>query len=149
MTELYNQIKQDIRTATLSKDTVRKNTLQMLLADIDNQNIIHKKEITDDVILSVISKAVKNREASIAQFEQANRHDLAEKEKIEHSLLKKYLPTELSEDETRAIIDSIITENQIDMSDRSAIGKIMKQLGTVSGVNKGLASKIIQQKIGK
>lgn len=149
MTELYNQIKQDIRTATLSKDTVRKNTLQMLLADIDNQNIIHKKEITDDVILSVISKAVKNREASIAQFEQANRHDLAEKEKIEHSLLKKYLPTELTEDETRAIIDSIITENQIDMSDRSAIGKIMKQLGTVSGVNKGLASKIIQQKIGK
>lgn len=149
MTELYNQIKQDIRTATLSKDTVRKNTLQMLLADIDNQNIIHKKEITDDVILSVISKAVKNRESSIAQFEQANRHDLAEKEKIEHSLLKKYLPTELSEDETRALIDRIITENQIDMSDRSAIGKIMKQLGTVSGVNKGLASKIIQQKIGK
>lgn len=149
MTELYNQIKQDIRTATLSKDTVRKNTLQMLLADIDNQNIIHKKEITDDVILSVISKAVKNREASIAQFEQANRQDLAEKEKIEHSLLKKYLPTELSEDETRALIDRVITENQIDMSDRSAIGKIMKQLGTVSGVNKGLASKIIQQKIGK
>jgi uncharacterized protein YqeY len=119
----------------------------MLLADIDNQNIIHKKEITDEVILSVISKAVKTREASIAQFEQANRMDLVEKEKTEHALLKQYLPTELTEEETLACINKIIADCQIDMSDRSAIGKIMKQLGQIPGINKGLASKLIQKKM--
>lgn len=149
MTELYTKIKQDIRTATLNKDTIRKNTLQLLLADIDNQNIIHKKIITDEVILSVISKAVKTREASITMFRQANRLDLVEKEEYEQSLLKAYLPTELSESETLEHINRIITENQIDMSDRSAIGKIMKHLGQVSGVNKGLASKLIQSMLVK
>ena len=103
----YEQIATDIKSAMKTGDSVRRDCLRSLMSEIKNQTVNAGKELTEDVVVRCVQKAVKQHEDSIAQFKSANRTDLVEKETAELKVLKGYLPKMLSEDETKALIDNV------------------------------------------
>ena len=140
---LKEKIMQDMKEAMKAKDTAKVSTLRLLISEIKNKEIDKRGELTDDEILAVIQKAVKQRKESIEQYEKAGRNDLVEKEKKELEILEAYLPQPLSEGELEAIIDEAIKEAQA--TSVKDMGKVMKiVMPKVRGRADG---KIVNQKV--
>ncbi|TRZ77828.1 GatB/YqeY domain-containing protein [bacterium] len=143
---ILEQIKQDLISAMKSKDTEKVATLRMLQAAIKNKEIdMNRQEMSEEVILEVISKQAKQRKEAIAEYEKGGRTELAEKEKQELDILEKYLPAQISDDEIITVVKTIIADLHAEKSD---FGKVMgmaaKQLkgkadgGRIRGIVEGL-----------
>lgn len=122
-TALKDRLSEDMKTAMRAKDSARLGAIRFLLAAIKQREVDERISADDAVVLAVIEKMAKQRRDSIAQFEQAGRHDLADKEKAELALLQTYLPQPLSEDELLAAIRAAIAE--AGGSGPQAMGKVM------------------------
>lgn len=134
----YEQITTDIKSAMKTGDTVRRDCLRSLMSEIKNQTVNAGKELTEDVVVRCVQKAVKQHDDSIAQFKEAGRTDLLEKEEKELAVLKTYLPKMLSEDETKVLIDNVL---QTVEAIKKNMGFIMKQLP--SEVDRKVAAKYL------
>ena len=134
----YEQITTDIKSAMKTGDTVRRDCLRSLMSEIKNQTVNAGKELTEDVVVRCVQKAVKQHDDSIAQFKEAGRTDLLEKEERELAVLKTYLPKMLSEDETKVLIDNVL---QTVEATKKNMGFIMKQLP--SEVDRKVAAKYL------
>ncbi len=122
---LTDQITADLKQAMLAKDAVRLGTLRMLKSAIEYHKIASKQEqLTDADIVAVIKKQIKQRQDSIEGFEKGGRADLAEKEKAELTILKSYLPAELSPAQIEDIVKATITE--LGAASKADMGKVMK-----------------------
>ena len=90
---------------------------------------------------------VKQRNDSIDMFEKAGRTELAEKEKLEITIINEFLPKQLSEEETAAICDKAISATEA--SNLKEIGKVIKYLkdNSSSSLDMSLASKLIKEKL--
>ena len=108
------------------------------MSEIKNQTVNAGKELTEDVVVRCVQKAVKQHDDSIAQFKEAGRTDLLEKEEKELAVLKTYLPKMLSEDETKVLIDNVL--QTVDAIKKN-MGFIMKQLP--SEVDRKVAAKYL------
>ena len=130
---LKAQIIEDLASAMKSSAELQKEVLRMLKAEIMKEEVAGeaKRELENSEIVKIIKRMVKQRRDSIQQFESGGRSELAAKEKEEISILEKYLPAQLSEDEIAAIVARKKEELQI--SDKSKmgmlIGAIMKEAG--------------------
>ena len=122
-TALKDRVSEDMKAAMRAKDSARLGAIRFLLAAIKQREVDERISADDAVVLAVIEKMAKQRRDSIAQFEQAGRHDLADKEKAELALLQTYLPQPLSEDELLAAIRAAIAE--AGGSGPQAMGKVM------------------------
>lgn len=122
------KISTDLKTAMKAGDTLRRDTLRLIDSAIKNTEIEKQKRetgLSDEEVLEVISKAVKQRLDSIRQFEEGGRTDLAEKEKVELEILLPYLPEQLSEDEMKKIIaEVVVSTGATTVAD---LGKVMGQ----------------------
>lgn len=124
---LYQVISNDMKEAMKNHDKETLGTIRMLKNAIDLDRINNKlEEITDDLVIGVVSKQIKTLEATIIEFEKGNRNDLIENAKREINLLKKYLPEQLSEEDVIKIVDDIILE--VKPSGIKDMGKIMKEV---------------------
>lgn len=124
---LYQVISNDMKEAMKNHDKETLGTIRMLKSAIDLDRINNKlEEITDDLVIGVVSKQIKTLEATIIEFEKGNRNDLIENAKREINLLKKYLPEQLSEEDVIKIVDDIILE--VKPSGIKDMGKIMKEV---------------------
>src|ERR671912_954098 len=94
--------------ATLAEKE-RLSVLRMLQSAMKNEQINSGHELSDEEAMTVIRKAVKQRQDSIEQYSNAGRTELADKERSEMEILKTYLPAELSEDELESALREIIT----------------------------------------
>ena len=146
--DFVKKLDAEIIEAMKEKNTIKLNTLRGVKAAMKQQNIDHKKEINDELLIDVVSKEIKTRNESIKEFEKGNRTDLIDKTNEEISFLNNYLPEQLSDDELNSIIDKVFAEvNPTGMSD---MGKVM---GKVTPLVKGKAdmgkvSSIIKSKLG-
>ena len=122
-TALKDRLSEDMKAAMRAKDSARLGAIRFLLAAIKQREVDERISADDAVVLAVIEKMAKQRRDSIAQFEQAGRHDLADKEKAELALLQTHLPQPLSEDELLAAIRAAIAE--AGGSGPQAMGKVM------------------------
>ena len=142
---LKEKIIADLKDAMRSGDTVKRDTLRFLDSAIKNAEIEKKKReegLSEEEILEVIGRSVKQRNDSIRQYTDGGRPELAEKEKIELEILKAYLPEQMSEDEIRKIVKEIISAaGAVSVSD---MGKIM---GQAMGKMKGKADGNVVRKI--
>ncbi len=125
---LKEQITSDLKTAMKAGDAIRRDTLRLIDSAIKNVEIEKNKRevgLTEEEILEVIARAVKQRQDSIRQFEAGGRPDLAEKEKIELEIILPYLPAQLSQQEIEKVVTEILaTSENPTLAD---LGKIMGQ----------------------
>src|SRR5579859_4000977 len=105
---LKDQINDDMKTAMRAKETERLGTIRLLLAGIKQREVDDRVTLDDAGITAVIDKMIKQRKDSISQFEAANRHDLADKEKAELAVLAAYMPEQLSADAIAAEVQAAV-----------------------------------------
>ncbi len=145
---MLENITKDIVDAMKSKDTLKLQTLRMLKAAIDLERINKKVEkVEDDDIVSIISKQIKTRKESIAEFLKGNRQDLVDKTNAEIEILSKYMPEMLSEDEITTIVEEIIKE--VSATSIKDMGRVMKEASSkLKGkADMSIVSKIIKDKL--
>lgn len=106
---LQESIKASLKEAMLAKDTTRTMVVRGLMSAFTNELVAigrtPQSELSDDEVLTVIRRAVKQRKDAIEQFSNAGRQDLADSEKAELEILEKYLPQMMSKDEIRTHVD--------------------------------------------
>ena len=124
--QMYETLMGDMKSAMKAHDMGAVNTLRGVLAKVKDVTVNAGKEMTDDAVLQVLAKGVKQREESIAQFEAAGRAELAEGERKEMELLKKYLPAQLSEAEVTAIVKESIAA--VGATSKKDMGRVMKDV---------------------
>ena len=152
MTSLKDQLKQDLTQSLKDQDAVKSSTLRMALTAITNEEVSGKeaKVLTDTEVLSVLTKEAKKRKESVEAFNQANRKDLADKEAQELTVLEKYLPSALTEDELNKIIDEAIAEAKASGAEgMKAMGVVMKivQPKTVGRTDGALLAAKVKEKL--
>ena len=125
---LKSRITDDMKAALRAKETARLSTIRLLMAAIKQREVDERKEMTDADVLAIIDKMVKQRKDSIAQFDAANRKDLADAERAEIAVLQNYLPAQLADSEIDAAIAAAI--GQVRVAGPAAIGKVMALLKT-------------------
>eukprot|EP00835_Amoeboradix_gromovi_P006569 NODE_800_length_4111_cov_0.200598.p3 type:complete len:141 gc:universal NODE_800_length_4111_cov_0.200598:1205-1627(+) len=102
---MRKQIQAAFKLAFKSKDKVRLNTIKSINAKV--QLLDKSKKLTDDEIVNVISKLIKEREDSIKQYTKANRMDLTEPELREKHILLEFMPTQLTKMEIESILEKM------------------------------------------
>ena len=105
---IREQILADIKDAMKSKDEFKRDTLRTLNAALKQVEVDQRIEMTDDVVLPLLQKEIKKRADSVELYLKGAREDLAKKEQNEIELIKAYLPAQLSDDELKEKIKSII-----------------------------------------
>ena len=89
---MYDTIKNEIISALKEKNTLKVQTLREIKGSVDLEHINKKVDITDELVIDILSRGIKTRKESIQEFEKGNRLDLIDKTNKEIELLKKYLP---------------------------------------------------------
>ncbi len=122
MSELKARLQADLNTARKARDKNRLLVLSMTISELKNKEIDLGREISDEDVMQVVTKAIKQRRDASEQMAAGGRQDLADKETTEAEVLQGYLPEGLSEDEVRAMVREIVAGGATDM------GKVMGQL---------------------
>ena len=120
---LLTTLNDDIKTAMKSKDKETLSVLRMLKAAIQNEQIKVNRDLDGEEELTVLSREMKQRRDSLSEFEKAGRDDLADKVKIEITIVEKYMPQQLSEEEIRQIVKTAI--DQTGATSPKEFGKVM------------------------
>jgi len=139
---LKEQIETDTKTAMKARDKDTVSALRMVTSAVKNKMIeVRPNELTDDDVIGVLKKLSKQRKDSIEQFQKAGRDDLVEQEQKELSVLEKYLPEQMGEDQITEIVSATIAE--LGASSMKDMGKVM---GAVTGKTQGAAdNKLVSQ----
>jgi len=125
MGKLTEQIRADMTESMKARTAERTSTLRMLQSSIKNEQINLGHELSDEEVLAILRKAVKQRLDSIDQFTKGNRPELAAKEQSELEMLKTYLPPELSDAELETGLREIVTSTGA--QSKKDLGKVMKE----------------------
>ena len=125
-TDLEKRVTEDIKQAMKSGDTVKRDTLRMLVASVKNAWMAKQSDLTEADVLGVVSKEVKRRLESIDAFKKGNRADLVSKEEAEMAILQAYLPKQMSHDEVVAAVKEVI--GAVGAKGPGDKGKVMQQL---------------------
>lgn len=141
MSALVAQIKEQQKDAMRAKDKARLGTLRLILAEVKQREVDTRTEVTDDDMIAILTKMVKQRKDSVNQYQSANRQDLADVELAEITVIEQFLPQALSEDEVNALIEQAITESgAASMQDMGKVMGLLKpkiqgraDMGVVSG----------------
>lgn len=131
---LIDQIQIDLKNAQLSRDEVKVSTLRLLLSEIKNGEIAKGQPLSDEDIISIISREVKKRKEAAAGFRAGGREESALKEEAESKVLESYLPAQISNEELTKIISETI--NEMGASGVTDMGKV---IGVVMSKVKGKA----------
>lgn len=144
---LESKIQSDTLIAMKNSDKFKVSVLRMLKSAIQAEKINAKNELTDENIIAIIKKQVKQRTDSILEYEKYNRPDMVATLKQEIKILEEYLPKQLSEEETKEAVKKIMS-NYPDATIKD-MGKIMKEasssLGSVADMSE--VSKLIRNSL--
>ncbi len=120
---LKAQISDDMKAAMRAKDSARLSALRLLLAAIKQREVDERIELDDAAVVAVVDKMLKQRRDSVAQYEAAQRFDLASAERFEMDVLMAYKPAGLSPEQIAAIIDAAVAATGA--STPADMGKLM------------------------
>lgn len=145
---LSERINNDLKEAMKSKDSFRLSVIRMVKGAMQLAKSNPREELTDDDVITVISKQIKMRNDSIKEFEAAGRSDLVEQNKKEIEILNTYMPKQLSEEELTEIIDKVFEE--VKPTSQKDMGLIMKNISPlVKGkADMSLVNKLVKERLG-
>ena len=147
MSELKQQITNEMKAAMRAKEKARLGTIRMILAELKRIEVDERIELDDTRVLAVLDKMSKQRRDSISQFEEAARMDLADAERRELEVIKTFLPQPLSEEEIADLIKQ--AAEQSGAQSMQDMGKIMGILKPqVQGrADMGIISKLVKAQL--
>jgi uncharacterized protein YqeY len=123
---LKARILEDVKTAMRARQREQLAALRLVTAAIKQKEVDERIDLSDEQVLAVLDKMVKQRRESLEQYENAGREDLAATERFELDLILAYLPEPLGEDELAALIQSTMTE--VGASSIRDMGPVMNAL---------------------
>jgi uncharacterized protein YqeY len=123
---LKEQLQSDLTVAMKARDELRAATLRMALTAVTNEEVAGKKArvLSDDEVLTVLTREAKKRREAAEAFDQAGRSELADRERAEGEVLAGYLPAQLGDDELAELVRAAIAETGAD--NPKAMGQVMK-----------------------
>ena len=133
---LKETLKSDLTEAIRSSDKVVSGTIRMVLTAITNEEVSGKEArvLTEDEIITVLSREAKKRREAAEEFAKANRPDKSAEEKAEGEVIARYLPAQLSEDDVKKMIASAIAS-----TGAAGPGDMGKVMGAIKGQIAGKA----------
>jgi len=131
---LSQRIESVMRDAMRARDERRTQTLRMAMAAAHNQRIARGRELTDEEVVDVVVRQVKQRRESIELYRAGGREDRAAEEEAEAAILAEFLPQQLSEDEVESLVRAAVAE-----TGASGPGDLGRVMGRVSPQTKGRA----------
>jgi hypothetical protein len=123
MNTLKDRITEDMKAAMRARDSERLTTIRMLLAACKQREVDERIELTDNDVIGLVDKLIKQRKDSITAFTQGGRTDLADKESAEVRVLEAYLPQRLGADEIAAAVAAIVAS--LGASGPGDMGRVM------------------------
>ena len=150
---MQEQFSEALKAAVKNQDKVRISTLRLITAAIKDRDIAartadNRDGVSDDEILEILAKMVKQRQESAATYEQAGRLELAEQERSEIIVIEEFMPRQLDEEEMAAAVTAVI---------EAQAASSLKDMGNVMGALKsqyagqmdfGKAGALVKQKLG-
>lgn len=141
---LKERIRADLNEARRAKDKLRTTVLTTVLSEIRNKEIELGEEATDEDVIGVVAKAIKQRNEAAEQMRDAGREELAEKEEREAQILDGYTPESMSEDEVRALVAELIASGADSIG--AVMGALMPRIkGRFDGKE---ANRIVREELG-
>ena len=123
---LKAQLTDDMKAAMKSGDKERLGVIRLINAAIKQKEVDERVEMTNELVLAVLEKMLKQRKDSITQYEAAGRDDLAAVEKMESGIIQTYLPQPLSQAEIEALVAQAIADTGAEGP--QAMGKVIAAL---------------------
>ncbi len=122
--ELKQTLLSDLKGAMKSKDSLKVDTLRLIVSEIKNREIDLREELGDEAIIALLTTQIKKRKEAAGMFEKGGRTDLKEKEEKEGAIIQVYLPEQVGEEELKQRIQAVIVET--DAQGPKDMGKVMK-----------------------
>ncbi|MFD2176399.1 GatB/YqeY domain-containing protein [Veronia pacifica] len=146
--ELIERLKDEQKAAMKAKDKPRLGTIRLVMAAIKQQEVDGQKTLNEDEILAVLTKMVKQRRDSVAQYQSAGRDDLADVETAEIAVLEEFMPQPLSEEEITALVkEAVASSGAASMQDMGKVMAILKP--QVQGrADMGKISQLVKANLG-
>jgi len=142
---IIETISDDLNKALKVRDKPKLSILRLVKAAVKNREIEKKTPLDDNEVKAILKTFVNRGKDSIDQFSKAGRTELVEKEKLELAIVQHYLPRQLSDEETRAMI--LDTVQELGVAGPKDMGKVMKAvMGKAKGLVDGkLANKLLKE----
>ncbi|WP_345969718.1 GatB/YqeY domain-containing protein [Sulfurimonas sp. HSL1-6] len=121
--ELKDQIRNDIKEAMKAKEVQRRDALRLLSSAMKQIEVDERKELSDDDVIAIIQKQIKQRNDAAAQYKDAGRDELYDKEMAEIAVFETYLPAQLDDAELESAVKAIIEKTGA--STMKDMGKVM------------------------
>ena len=140
-------IQEAVKSAMRNRDKEIVTTLRMAISELKKEEIDNKVTLDDPFVISILQRMIKQRKDAASQFQDANRPELAEKERNEITMLSEFLPEQLSEDDLLQIVkEEIISSEASSMQD---IGKVMGSLKPklLGQANMSTVSKLVKDQL--
>ena len=129
---LSDRLAKDFKKYLIEKVTIPKNTVQLLRADILNKSKELQRELSEEEMLEIVAKQIKQKRSALEEFEKCNRRDLVDKTYMEISILNQYMPEPLTLEELEVIIKE--TASEINATSKKDMGRLMKEIKEQVGV---------------
>jgi len=150
---MRDTLNEALKEAMRAKDQRAISTLRLILAALKDRDIASRGKsadgrIADDEILQMLQSMVKQREDSIAMYEQGGRLELAEQEQAEIDVIRRFLPKQMNQDEMQAAVDETVAD--LGAGSLKEMGKVMAELrGRYAGrMDFSKASGLVKKKLG-
>ena len=140
-------IEEAVKSAMRERNKEKTSTLRMALSELKKEEIDRREEITNADSIKILQRMIKQRKESKAQFLDAGRSELADKENEEILILQDFLPEQLSEEAIKIIVLEAISETQA--KEPQDMGKVMGALKSkIKGnADMGIVSKIVKENL--
>ncbi|MBI4652108.1 GatB/YqeY domain-containing protein [Candidatus Desantisbacteria bacterium] len=146
---LKDQLLEDMKNALRNRETLKLSVLRLLISQIKQIEIDERRQVNEIDIINILTLNIKQRHESISQFEKGNRDDLVKKETEEISIIQKYLPEALTDDEVKALVEESIQEAK--PAGIKDLGKVMKIIipKTKGRADSAKISAIVKQRLSE
>jgi len=146
---MKERLQKDLISAMKEHNRKKADTIKSVKAAIQMEEINSKKELSEEEMLSIVTKQVKLRKDAVKDFEKAGRQDLIDSYNEEINILNEYLPKPLTMEEINSIIDEEF--NVVNPKAQSDMGKIMKEISPKlkNRADMGEVNKIIKEKLSQ
>lgn len=139
-------IREAMTAAWKGGDTVRRDTLRLMIASMENMRIELGRALEEPDVTRVLQKEAKQRRDSIEEYSKAKRQDLVDREQAELDVIVEYLPQQMSDQELRSIVKAVIDE--AGATSVNDLGKVMRPLmARLAGRADGAAANAIAREI--